>query len=356
MNSIKVSVIMPVYNTGEYLKTAVESILSQSLKEFELILVDDGSTDGSSERCDEYACQDSRVVVLHQKNGGICNARNAALKIAKGDYIAFSDHDDEYLPGLLENAYKRALETKADVVKFCKKVLLTYDGKILRERSNKLKDDVLNADDIKDNYLSFFNKTKINCVWDSLFKRDVFYANNLFFDEFYKCGGEDFDITARYLPHISKIAMMSNVYYVHYIRKGVSTSFKYNPFKLKHIKRLTNVIIDNAIKIGVDIDKKKEEVNFFLTEFFINGFASVIENPACPYKLSEKVQMLKELKDEPCMQHSFNSSSSMKMRKESTKIALSYFFYKHSLFSALLLMHKVRNWQSNSKLVNKFRR
>ena len=86
-NKIKVSVIMPVYNSGEYLQTAVDSILSQSLKDIELILVDDGSTDGSSEKCDEYAKKDKRVVVIHQRNGGICNARNAALKIARGEYI-----------------------------------------------------------------------------------------------------------------------------------------------------------------------------------------------------------------------------------------------------------------------------
>lgn len=66
-NMTKVSVIMPVYNSGEYLNRAIESILSQSLKEFELILVDDGSTDGSSKRCDEYARKDGRVVVIHQK-------------------------------------------------------------------------------------------------------------------------------------------------------------------------------------------------------------------------------------------------------------------------------------------------
>ena len=119
INSIKVSVIMPVYNSGEYLKTAVDSILSQSLKEIELILVDDGSTDGSSERCDEYAAKDSRVVVIHQKNGGICNARNAALKIAKGEYIGFSDHDDEYLPGLLEDNYSICVNNNLDFVKFC---------------------------------------------------------------------------------------------------------------------------------------------------------------------------------------------------------------------------------------------
>ena len=80
---LKISIIMPVYNSGKYLSTAVDSILNQSFKEIELILVDDGSTDGSSEKCDEYARKDSRVVVIHQKNGGICNARNTALNMAK---------------------------------------------------------------------------------------------------------------------------------------------------------------------------------------------------------------------------------------------------------------------------------
>ena len=71
MNNVNVSVIMPVYNSGSFLSTAVDSILRQSLKELELILVDDGSTDGSSERCDNYAHKDARVKVIHQKNGGI---------------------------------------------------------------------------------------------------------------------------------------------------------------------------------------------------------------------------------------------------------------------------------------------
>ena len=121
-NNIKVSVIMPVYNSGEYLKTAVESILNQSLKEIELILVDDGSTDGSSERCDEYAAKDSRVVVIHQKNGGICNARNAALKIARGEYIGFSDHDDEFTSGMYERCISIIDKEHPDMLKFGKRV------------------------------------------------------------------------------------------------------------------------------------------------------------------------------------------------------------------------------------------
>ena len=148
-NKIKVSVIMPVYNSGEYLKTAVDSILSQSLKEIELILVDDGSTDGSSEKCDEYAKKDKRVVVIHQKNGGICNARNAALKVARGEYIGFSDHDDEYVPGYLEHAYNAAIFNNADLVKVGKREYIIQGNKVLRIKQSNLPSRVYHQEDIK---------------------------------------------------------------------------------------------------------------------------------------------------------------------------------------------------------------
>ena len=146
---------MPVYNSGKYLKTAVGSILNQSLKDIELILVDDGSTDGSSERCDEYAQQDNRIVVIHQKNGGICNARNAALKIARGEYIGFSDHDDEYLPGFLEHAYTEAKKNNADLTIICtnerKKQIRKAKPKkcIVIYNTPKISENILNSKIIK---------------------------------------------------------------------------------------------------------------------------------------------------------------------------------------------------------------
>ncbi len=119
---------MPVYNSGEYLKTAVESILNQSLREIELILVDDGSTDGSSEKCDEYAAKDSRVVVIHEKNGGICAARNAALAIARGEYIGFSDHDDEMDHDTFNAAYRFAKSNDLDMAKYGHDEVITRMG------------------------------------------------------------------------------------------------------------------------------------------------------------------------------------------------------------------------------------
>lgn len=94
----KISVIVPVYNTERYLPCCLDSILNQSFIDFELLLVDDGSTDGSSAICDVYAEKDSRIRVFHKENGGVSSARNLGLENAKGDWVCFVDSDDELLP------------------------------------------------------------------------------------------------------------------------------------------------------------------------------------------------------------------------------------------------------------------
>ena len=103
-----ISVIIPVYNQEEYLSTAIESVLAQTHRNLEVILVDDGSTDGSGRICDDYAARDPRVRVIHQQNGGLSAARNAGLDIAGGEWLAFIDADDavgpRYLSSLLEAA------------------------------------------------------------------------------------------------------------------------------------------------------------------------------------------------------------------------------------------------------------
>ena len=94
---MKLSIIIPVYNVAPYLRTCVESVLEQTYQNLQIILVDDGSTDSSGALCDQLAKQDKRIQVLHKKNGGLSDARNAGLKVATGDYVAFLDSDDVYL-------------------------------------------------------------------------------------------------------------------------------------------------------------------------------------------------------------------------------------------------------------------
>lgn len=111
-----VSIIVPVYNEALYLAPCIESVISQTVSDWELILVDDGSTDGSAEICDDYAVRDARISVLHETNGGPARARNLGIKRAKGDYVAFIDGDDLLHAQYLESLLNVMQAQKADVV------------------------------------------------------------------------------------------------------------------------------------------------------------------------------------------------------------------------------------------------
>ena len=106
MNDYFFTIIMPVYNAREYLKEAIESLISQNCNDLELILIDDGSTDGSSNICDLYADRFKFITTFHQENKGMCYARNKAIRIAQGKYIGFCDHDDVFVSGCLETCKK----------------------------------------------------------------------------------------------------------------------------------------------------------------------------------------------------------------------------------------------------------
>lgn len=110
-----ISIIVPVYNVEEYLTDCVESILKQSYKNFQVILVNDGSTDRSGLLCDRYAEGDNRIKVIHKKNGGLSDARNVGLNIAEGDYIVFTDSDDFLHRDYLKVQYENLVQTDADM-------------------------------------------------------------------------------------------------------------------------------------------------------------------------------------------------------------------------------------------------
>ena len=110
-----ISVIVPVYNVKNYLKKCVDSILSQTYSVLQVILVDDGSTDGSGELCDLLAKSDKRIQVVHKSNGGLSDARNAGIEIAEGKYFSFIDSDDYIEPDMVESLYKLAKSTDCQI-------------------------------------------------------------------------------------------------------------------------------------------------------------------------------------------------------------------------------------------------
>ena len=116
MSNPLISVIIPIYNVEKYLRRCLETVISQSYLNLEIILVNDGSTDTSGNICEEYAEEDSRIKIIHKENGGLSSARNAGMKIANGDYIAFLDSDDFIHPKMYEVMLETLINTDSDMV------------------------------------------------------------------------------------------------------------------------------------------------------------------------------------------------------------------------------------------------
>ena len=177
-----ISVIVPVYNVAQYLSQCVSSILSQDYGDLEVILIDDGSTDASGEICDQYAAKDSRVRVIHQKNGGAAAAKNAGLRIASGDYLAFADSDDYLEPGAYGFLMKTLLETNADAVQ----------GSFREVYQNRAEEQHIRGETLEgyDYLLRFPKDFSCALLWNKLYRRAIF--DGVSFEEGHKIDDEYF--------------------------------------------------------------------------------------------------------------------------------------------------------------------
>ena len=174
----KISVILPIYNVEKFLKQSVESVLNQTYKNLEIILVDDGTKDSSDKMCDDYAKKDSRIKVIPKENGGLSSARNAGLDIATGKYVMFLDADDFFEPNSCEVLYNEIEKRQADYV-VGNYIHVTHDG---IKWENPLFDPNLYDNfklSITDYQKSFFVMNSV--VWNKIFRRDFIEQNKLRF-------------------------------------------------------------------------------------------------------------------------------------------------------------------------------
>lgn len=165
-----ISVIVPVYKVEEYLNKCVESIANQTYKNLEIILVDDGSPDSCPQMCDEWARKDSRIKVVHKENGGLSDARNAGMQIAKGDYIAFVDSDDWLDVEMYQTLYDAIITTKSDIAS-CGAKRVWDDGRPACELIEVKNDFMLEQEDAMEALVT--SNGLIQTVWNKLYKRDV---------------------------------------------------------------------------------------------------------------------------------------------------------------------------------------
>ena len=219
-----VSVIIPIYKVEKYLRKCIDSVLNQTYQDFEIILVDDCSPDNCPEICDEYAKKDSRIMVIHKENGGLSSARNAGIKVARGEYLAFVDSDDTIKENFLKTLVEGLEDNSADLcASKLKKVFENSNQELEQVFTNSVEivtDKKFDYALTEDKYAGF--------VTSMLFKREILINNNLLFDEqiFH---GEDLPFTLEYLTHCDKVFFIDSGLYLYLIRENsITTSVRFN--------------------------------------------------------------------------------------------------------------------------------
>lgn len=216
MNSKKISVIVPIYNMEQYLDRCVDSILAQTYTNIEVILVDDGSLDGSPKICDNYAKADSRVKVVHKANGGLSSARNAGLDVASGDYIGFVDSDDYISADMYNLLAKRLEESDCDIANA---IYVRAD-----ENGNTFPSKVPHNTDTEISAEQFVRELMLHTgdvsVCTKLFKAEIF--NEIRFSEGKL--NEDLLFMLEVFTKINKVAFAAHVGYYYFVRSGSTSS------------------------------------------------------------------------------------------------------------------------------------
>ena len=224
-NKPLISVIVPIYTTEKYLRKCFDSIINQTYKNLQIILVDDGSTDNSGKICDEYATKDSRIQVIHKQNAGVTAARNEGLDIADGEYIGFVDSDDWIEPNMYEEMFENLITTDADIV---------HTG-FIREQYG------LSKKEFRFDECVIENPKNSNYIWKGLlFLQKDFFITPFLFTKLFKCDlikyalknvpkgmnfGEDRISTTECFLKSNRVSLLKNAYY-HYnlLREGSYTS------------------------------------------------------------------------------------------------------------------------------------
>lgn len=264
---IKISIIVPIFNAEKYLKKCLNSLIEQTLKDIEIICVDDGSTDNSLNILQNFENKDNRIKVLTQSNKKQGAARNNGLKLAQGEYIGFVDSDDYVQNDFFEKLYNRASETYADIA--C--------ASVIRKRRHSKKYRLLYEDFKKANTLeeklkvctSIDNKITWN-VWNKIYKKDFILQYNLNFDE--NIYFEDVNFTIKAIHLSNSIVTVPETFYYYCVRGNSTVKGKSNRKKRKDLLNVYAKLYSYCLKNNIKIP----ETNSYCTRIYLKIFNLII--------------------------------------------------------------------------------
>lgn len=316
-----VSIVVPVYNVVQYLDACMDSVLNQSYHRIEVILVDDGSTDGSGQKCDYYAKIDSRVIVIHKENGGLSDARNRGIALAKGTYIMFVDSDDIVSLNIVSYLYGLCEKYSADI-SICDPVHCYSMEKISFEEEKQCK--VFNAENAIIEML--YQKSFLVAAWGKLFRRayfdDILFPYGMLF--------EDSAIMYKILKKANRIVYGDAKLYGYLHREGSITTNRFS-------KRDCD-IIKICQQITEDMSNESTRLQAAARSYYTAAAFRIYLNAPRNGKFEEEIDESKQILNENCkiVINDFN------IRKK-LKLALLLYLYARPIMP--IIYKRINRWK-----------
>lgn len=336
----KVSVIVPVYNVEKYLDRCIQSLLNQTLKEIEIILVDDESPDKCPQICDRYAQQDVRIKVIHKKNEGLGMACNSGMEIAKGEYIAFCDSDDYVDENMYETMYRAAIEEQADAV-FTGIQTVNQEGIVRPMSQPKQKETIRDKTHIH-RYLLNMIASEPSAKEDReipmsakvvLYKHKMIIDHNLYFESERTLISEDLIWHIDILCHAKCICLLPQTFYYYY-NNAKSLSKKIRTDRFPYFLSIREEIIHRTKQYGLT-----DEVNMRTDRMFIGYvryYIRQIYNSNLTY--GEKTKLVMRICDDHVWEEIWNTYP-IKLMPKSHRLIM--YLMKYKLLYIINLMYKL---------------
>lgn len=334
MKHIKVSIIVPIFNAELYLNKCLDSIVKQTYKDIEIILVNDGSTDNSGEICDKYASKDKRIIVFHKENGGVSSARNIGLNVSTGDYIMFIDSDDWVESNMVNTLVKIQEVSNYDVIMFGSYIENTKHDKTKRVKFKK--ESFNSKNEIMKFLPSFIKDEKITTLWNKIYKSSVIKKNNVKFNEELSIA-EDALFNYKVFTEINSFHITEECLYHYMIRDVESLTKKYNPQKYEMLTYVNDYLL-------YAIEQKLLDSNILLSAQYIrvkNIYSCLLDlfNENYSFKLMIKLKYIKGILRKEDIKH-FPDLGSKKFEILSWVLSTKNIIF---IYFVVFIISKIRN-------------
>lgn len=281
---IKYSILIPVYNVQRYLSECLDSVLAQTFSDFEAIVIDDGSDDGSGEICDVYAEKDKRIKVYHQKNQGLMQTRKNGVQKARGQYCLFLDSDDYYAPELLECVDEFLNKNVCDIVIY--NTISVYDGKCIKAAQLSEGDTVWSCEDA---FAQLFSGSQLFSIFMKVIKTQLIQdrLEEVYIPVNY---AEDLLQTVHFFAAAESIGVLNQHLYYYRMRRGSlihTTSIE----KIKEVLHVSQLVLELIEKQGFATEENKRNFQRFVLNDFMEN---VYKLNNVPMSMAEHKEQLKQ--------------------------------------------------------------